>query len=177
MLKIISTSERKLTKAEIVQAHRILRTAYEVTEEEVWGKNYDRLFIEDFTELIEEGNIYVAYLDDVIVGVIHAYPENETYFKFGLLAVDFNCGGKGVGSALIKMAEEVALKNGAKQMNIEILRVKDIDVPHKARLAAYYERLGYHHTHSADANCLIPDWKYKLLITPSNFDFYTKELV
>ena len=176
-LHIISTAERKLNEAEIIQLHHILKIAYEVTEVGIWGEDYDRLFIDDFRDLIDEGCIYVAYLDGKIVGSLQVYSENKTIFKFSLLSVDFNCGGKGIGSALINKAEELAVKSGAKQMNIEILRAKDFDVPHKIRLAKYYKRLGYNYTHSDDASCLIPDWKYKLLITPSNFDFYTKRLL
>lgn len=176
MIQILSTYEKQLTPSQIKQAHEILRVAYEVTEEEIWGKNYNRLFIEDFTTLVEAGEIYVAYLDDLIVGSIHIYQKNKDTYKFSLLSVDFNHGGKGIGTALINRAEEEAIKNGAKQIKIEILRVRGKDVPHKIRLHKYYERLGYKYTHTADSDCLIPAWKYKLLVNPSDFDFYCKLL-
>ena len=176
MLKIRSTSERALSEEEIVKVHSILQIAYEVTEEEIWGKNYDRLFVEDFRKLVKEGNIYVAYLNEEIVGSVHAYVKDEETYKFGLLSTDFKYGGQGIGTALIKRVEEEALKNGAKQIKIEILRVKDREVPHKLRLAEYYKRLGYQFTGAEDCSCIIPDWKYKLLVAPSNFDFYCKVL-
>lgn len=176
MIQILSTSEKQLTPSEIKEAHEILRIAYEVTEEEIWGKDYNRLFIEDFTALVEAGEIYVAYLDNKIVGSIHIYQHNSDTYKFSLLSVDFKHGGNGIGTALINRAEEEAIQNGAKQIKIEILRVKGKDVPHKVRLHNYYQRLGYAYTHSADSDCLIPDWKYKLLVNPSDFDFYCKEL-
>jgi GNAT superfamily N-acetyltransferase len=176
MLKIIPTSERPLSKEEIIRAHNILYVAYKNTEEEIWGKNYDRLFIEDFTKLIEEGDIYIAYWDDKIVGLVHLYAKDKETYKFGLLSTDFDYGGQGIGSALIKRAEEETIKNKAKQVKIEILRVKDREIPHKLRLANYYKRLGYQFTHTEDCSCIIPDWKYKLLIAPSSFDFYCKVL-
>ena len=176
MLEIIPTSEKQLSGLQIKETHDILKTAYEATEAEIWGKDYVRLFIEDFTELMAEGDIYVAYLDGVIVGSIHIYAKDKDTYKFSLLSVDFNVGGKGVGSALIKRAEEEAIKHGAKQIKIEILRVKDLDIPHKLRLHNYYIRLGYEYTHSENSNCLIPDWKFKLLLLPSDFDFYCKTL-
>jgi len=176
MLKIIPTSERTLTITEISQAHEIMRIAYEVTEEEIWGKNYIRLYIEEFTKLVEAGDVYVAYLNDIIVGSIHIYQKDADTFTFSLLSVDFNLGGKGIGSALIKRAEEEAIKKKASFVKIEILRVKGIDIPHKIRLHNYYKRLGYNYTHSADSDCLIPDWKYKLLVKSSDFDFYSKKL-
>jgi GNAT superfamily N-acetyltransferase len=176
MLKIISTSDKQLTPLEISQAHEIMRIAYEMTEVEIWGENYVRLFLKEFTKLVEEGHIFVAYLNDVIVGSIHIYQKDSKTYTFSLLSADLNLGGQGIGSALINRAEEEAIKNNASQIKIEILRVKGIDVPHKIRLHTYYERLGYKYTHSADSNCIIPDWKYKLLVKPSDFDFYTKKL-
>ena len=176
MLKIIPTSERPLSTEEIIQVHEIMRIAYEVTEEEIWGKNYIRLFIEDYTTLIESGNIFVAYLDDVIVGSIHMYSKDENTYTFSLLSSDFKYGGQGIGTALINRVEEEALKHNATQIKMEILRIKGKDIPHKIRLHTYYERLGYTYTHSEDCSCLIPDWKHKLLVHPSDFDFYCKKL-
>lgn len=176
MLKIIPTSIKPLSDSEIKEVHEIMRIAYEVTEEEIWGPNYIRLFIEDFTQLVGEGNIYVAYLNHKIVGSVHVYPKDEQTYSFGLLSVDFNVGGQGIGTALINRVEKEAKKNGATQVKMEILRVKSKDIPHKLRLAQYYERLGYIYSHSEDCACIIPDWKYKLLVEPSNFDFYTKQL-
>ena len=176
MLKIIPTSEKQLTQSQIEQVHTIMRIAYEKTEEEVWGKNYVRLFLEDYTKLIEEGNIFVAYLNDTIVGSVHIYQKDSETYTFSLLSADFSYGGQGIGTALIKRVEEEAIKNGATQIKMEILRVKNIDVPHKLRLHNYYKRLGYDYTHSEDCACIIPDWKYKLLIQPSDFDFYLKTL-
>jgi len=176
MLKITPTSEKQLTPQEISQAHEIMRVAYEITEEEIWGKNYIRLYLEDFTKLVEAGDIYVAYLNNVIVGSIHIYRKDETTYTFSLLSANLNLGGQGIGSALIKKAEEEALVNNATSIKIEILRVKGTDAPHKIRLHNYYERLGYKYTHSSDSSCIIPDWKYKTLLKPSDFDFYSKEL-
>jgi len=176
MLKIIPTFQQPLNQVEIKQLHEIMRIAYEVTEIEIWGPNYVRLFIEDFTKLIKNGNIFVAYLDEKIVGSVHIYAKDKNTYSFGLLSVDFSAGGKGIGTALINRVEEEAKKNGATQIKMEILRVKNLDVPHKVRLAQYYTRLGYSYTHSEDCACIIPDWKYKLLVQPSDFDFYVKKL-
>ena len=70
MLKILSTKERKLTDNEIKSLHQIMVKGYEITEEEIWGKNYVRLFLPEFKALIDLGNIYVAYFNNTIVGCI-----------------------------------------------------------------------------------------------------------
>lgn len=176
MLKILSTKERKLTENEIKSLHQIMVKGYEITEEEIWGKNYVRLFLPEFKALIDIGNIYVAYFNNDIVGCIHLYKKDKDSFGFGLLSVHTKYWGKGIGQALINKVEIIAKQAGAKTMKIEILRVKNIDVPHKVVLANFYKKLGYKYTHSEDCACLIPEWKYKLLVKPSNFDFYTKKL-
>jgi predicted N-acetyltransferase YhbS len=176
MIQIFSTADKKISTKEIKKLHEIMRIAYEVTEEEIWGKNYTRLFIEDFSQLIEKGNMHIAYLNNEIVGSVHVYRKDENTYSFGLLSVDFSVGGKGIGSALISRAEEIAIKNNATSIKIEILRVKGVDVPHKIRLADYYRRLGYTHVGSEDCACIIPESKCKLLIAPSDFDFYSKKL-
>jgi len=177
MLEILSTKERPLNQSEKKQLHQIMVKGYELTEEEIWGKNYVRLFYEEFVKLIDTGSIYVAFLDNQIVGCINVYKKDEQTYGFGLLAVDFNFSGQGIGTALINKAEEIAKNNGAKYMKIEILRVKNKEVPHKVVLANYYNSLSYKYTHSEDCSCLIPEWKYKLLVEPSNFDFYEKILL
>ena len=176
MLQIISTSIKPLNSVQTKQVHNIMQISYEKNEEEIWGENYVRLFEEDFEKLIKEGNIFVAYLNDIIVGSVHIYETSKGTYTFSLLSADFNYSGQGIGTALINTVEEEAIKNGATQIKIEILRVKNTNVPHKVRLHNYYLRLGYNYTHSEDCSCLIPDWKYKLLVEPSNFDFYVKKL-
>lgn len=176
MLKIYSTKDYQLNQSEKKQLHQVMVKGYELTEEEIWGKNYVRLFYPEFEKLIDAGTIYVAFLNNQIVGCINVYSKNENTYGFGLLAVDFNYAGKGIGTALINKAEEIAKANGANFMKIEILRVKDREISHKVVLANYYKRLGYEYSHSEDCSCIIPDWKYELLKSPSNFDFYSKKL-
>jgi GNAT superfamily N-acetyltransferase len=177
MLKIYSTKKYQLNQSEKEQLHQVMVKGYELTEEEIWGKNYVRLFYPEFEKLIDSGTIYIAFSNNQIVGCVNVYPKNEKTFGFGLLAVDFNYTGQGIGTALIKKAEEIAKQNDATHMKIEILRVKKKEIPHKVILANYYKRLGYEFTHSEDCSCIIPEWKYKLLVEPSNFDFYTKQLI
>ena len=177
MIEIYSTKKKPLTELEIFHLHEIMVAGYERTEEEIWGKNYVRLFLTDFKLLVEQGVIYVAYYNNIIAGCIHIYPKDKMTYGFSLLAVDEKYLKKGIGKKLIETAEEIAIKNKAKFMKIEILRVKDIDVQHKVILANFYEKLGYKYVHSKDCSCLIPEWKYKLLVKPSNFDFYTKNLI
>jgi GNAT superfamily N-acetyltransferase len=176
MLEIKSTESHQLSVIEIEKLHGIITMAYANTEKEIWGDNYTRLFLPEYTELVEKGEIYVAFYNGEIAGGVHLYKGEGNAYTYSLLGVDFNLGGKGIGSALIQTVENEAKAKGGTVMKIEILRVKSLEVPHKVVLAKFYERLGYTYTGSDDCSCKIPDWKVKLLVAPSDFDFYSKPL-
>ncbi|MGV6861129.1 MAG: GNAT family N-acetyltransferase [Putridiphycobacter sp.] len=176
MIEIKSFIERPLNEDEIKKLHQIMVKGYELTEEEIWGKNYVRLFYPEFKTLVLKNEILIAYYNSEIVGCLRHYAKDENTYSFGLLSVDFDFGRKGIGKALIDKVEEIAKSEGYDKIQIEILRVKDMDVPHKVVLAKYYERLGYNYTKSMDCSIYIPDWKYKLLVRPSDFDVYVKEI-
>lgn len=178
MLKIVKTSNYPLNSQQFDLLYQVVLKGYEMTEEEIWGPNYIRLFEDEFKTVVESGQFFIALYNDKIVGGVHGYldPNSSDSYKISLLSVDFKYGGQGIGTKLIKRVEEEAISNGIKHIKLEILRAKAVDVPNKIRLANYYKRLGYKHTHSDDASCLIPEWKYKKLLQPANFDFFLKDL-
>jgi GNAT superfamily N-acetyltransferase len=61
---------------------------------------------------------------------------------FGALAVSGSDGGRGVGSALVALAERRARSGGATTMQMELLGPEATHA-HTDRLAAWYRRLGY----------------------------------
>ena len=176
MITIDNLSITKYSKKELEQVYHILIKGYELTEAEIWGVNYVRIFYDDFLELVKKNEILMAKLNDAIAGCIHYYKNEDNTYTFSLLASDFNLAGKGVGSALIKKVELIAKQNGADAVKMEVLRVRGIAVPSKIRLHEFYLKLGYKYTHSLDCACKIPPEKYKKLIAPSDFDFYMKTL-
>lgn len=176
MIEIEKASYQKHSEAELSRLYDIVIKGYELTEEEVWGKNYIRIFKPDYFKLIAKNEIFVAKYNGVIAGGVHAYALRDNVYTFSLLGTDFELGGLGIGTALIKAVEEEALASGAKSIEMEVLRVRGVDTVPKVRLANYYKRLGYSFIRSEDCSCKIPDWKYKKLIQPSDFDFYRKLL-
>ncbi|MCF6228505.1 MAG: GNAT family N-acetyltransferase [Planctomycetes bacterium] len=82
---------------------------------------------------------------------------------------------RGIGSVLVKHAEQEAKDAGAKYMEIEILRPRDIEVPGKIVLQKWYEAMGYEYVYSENFADRKPI-KAKRLIRPSNFDCYRKAL-
>ena len=160
------------------EQYKILIAAYSQTEKEIWGENYVRISEEEYKELIEREYVFTAHLNGEVVGTILLSKQNETTFSFGLLAVDFSKKGLGIGRKLVSHAEQAALKLGAKEMTLEILKPKNQHAPFKQQLAEWYERQGYEYMYSADFLELKPTKieKAKQLITPAVFDCYRKEL-
>ncbi len=176
MIEIKIANTETIQVAEVQLLYDIIIEGYAVTEKEVWGNNYVRIFPDDYHALIKKNEILVALYNGKVAGGIHVYPINSKIYTFSLLATNFQLKGKGIGSALIYAVEQMARENGAEKVTLEILRVKNIEVDSKTRLANFYKRLGYSYTNSEDCICKIPLVKYQKLLNPSDFDFYEKVL-
>lgn len=174
MLEIVNASLPRFSEDDIQKLYDIVIKGYELTEEEVWGKKYIRIFPEEYKALVKKKEVLVALYDNEIVGGIQYYFPDKATSTFSLLATNFVFKGKGIGTALINEVEKLAKIAGASMIKIEILRVRGLDVDCKMVLANYYNRLGYKYTHSEDCICKIHAEKYKKLEAPSDFDFYEK---
>lgn len=168
----------RLSEDEIRRLYEIMIHGYAVTEAEVWGPNYTRMPFNEFLETISKGELYVARLNDLVVGSIQVRPLSDDTYVFGLLSADFDQSGKGIGRALIQTAEDHARKAGAKKMQLEILRPLDMDIPFKDVLKQWYEGMGYRLENSMSFIERKPhrQEKAKKLIRPSIFDCYLKDL-
>lgn len=176
MIKIETASIELHTQLELDKLYQTIIKGYELTEEEVWGPNYVRVFKPDFDQLVLQKSVLIAFYNGAVAGGVYHYSKNKLEYTFSLLATDFSLGGRGIGKALIDRIEEIAIRKGAKQIKIEILRVRGADTVSKLRLAKFYDKLGYQYSHSEDCSCLIYPEKYKKLKAPSDFDFYLKQL-
>ena len=167
-----------LSEAEIKRTHEILRHAYAVTEIDIWGENYSRVSLVEFTDLIQSGEVILARIENEIVGSIHTFEISTDSFSFGLLSVDFAHKGKGIGRMLISATEKRAIESGATFMELEILKPRDTEVPIKKVLHDWYLRLGYVYTNTFSFLERKPDKfeKAKKLIAPAVFDCYRKKI-
>jgi GNAT superfamily N-acetyltransferase len=177
-MKIEKCNYGALTVNEIDRLYSLMIHAYAETENEVWGKNYKRLEFHEYEKILHEGDVYIAWMNDNIVGSISVYPVNKETFGFGLLNSDFDKHGKGIGGALVQVAEKHARSNGAKQLKLEILRPYPVNTCFKQWLAKWYEKLGYRFVKTIDFLDLEPHRQEKLerMITSSVFDVYVNDL-
>lgn len=105
--KYISDS---LTETEIKNLYNLMINAYAQTESEIWSENYKRLSLEEYEQVLQNGDVYIALEDNLIVGSISVYHVTDDTFGFGLLNTDFDQLGKGIDSLLVSAAEEHARK-------------------------------------------------------------------
>ena len=93
-----------------------------------------------------EGHGFVAEINDQIVGVISLNPpqpdDDCIYYRkigvwhFNQFAVDPNCQGNGVGTALLSHCEQFAMAHGATEIALDTAQPA-------IELIEYYQRLGY----------------------------------
>lgn len=168
----------EIPDSDIIAAHAILVKAYASTEEEIWGKDYARIEPSEFQELANKKELIIAKHNNSVVGTIHFSQINTNTYSFGLFAVDTEYKGIGVGKSLIEQVEKIAVDNGAKFMNLEILRPTHFQIPFKLVLQEWYLRLGYAFTHSSTFIEHKPNnvEKAKKLIVPATFDCFQKIL-
>lgn len=178
MIRVAKIQLEKLSDSSLNRMYDILIHAYAETEVEVWGENYVRIGKDEFREIIGRGEFYGAFIEGRIVGSVRVYKKDNETYSFGLLSADFDLKGQGIGKALVDHIERFALDQGAKFMDLEILRPIAIEVPFKIVLKNWYSKLGYKYTHSGTFAELKPDnvEKADKLIQPCTFDCYRKVL-
>ena len=176
MITVLSSAEYQFTPEERDELFEIMRDAYARTEREVWGENYVRLSQPEFNQLIDEGSIFGAKLDDQIVGTIYLKKVSDAERSFSLFGVHSKAEGRGIGSRLIEAVEDQARMEGAEGMIIDILRVRDTEVASKKRLRTWYEKQGYEFTHTENFQDRIPHRAHNLK-APSIFECFRKRLI
>lgn len=175
MLRVYNAREADTSLADRKSLHDILILAYALTEVEVWGPNYVRISFEEYNELIERGEILIAYYNNDVVGGIHFSQRKKGLYSFSLLCADFDKSGLGIGRTLVNEVETIAKEKGATAIEIEILRPKGMEVPFKNRISDWYQRLGYAYTHSQNFAEIKPV-KAQNLARPCDFDYYWKNI-
>lgn len=177
-ISIVQTNIYSISKKHLKQQYDVLIHAYADTEKEIWGENYIRISFDEYKKVIEKEIVFTAFMNDEVVGTILLSKHEDNHFSFGLLAVDSNYKGLGIGRKLIDTVEQIARELGGIKMNLEILKPQHQTLPFKEQLATWYQRLGYRYLFTKSFIELKPNRaeKAKLLFTPSVFDCYEKDL-
>lgn len=154
----------------------MINAVYRKAEDDIWQKEHQRVSHERLTEIIEKQELLIAIIDNDIAGCIHIEPVNVTLYKFKMLTANPKHKGIGIGSRLVKFAEETALKMGAETMQLELLVPTQFTHKDKVFLHNWYTKIGYvkKSTHSVD---YCHDGISQFLKTPCKAIVYQKPLI
>lgn len=156
----------------------IVNLAYKRGENGMW-KIYGRTNPDEIKNFCNNNNIIVIKENDTIVGSIYvtnSFNNNSNLGELGMLAVNEDYLGQGVGSLLIKCAEEYCKKSNCKQIRLELLAPKDYVHPFKNRLDQWYTKLKYVKGKTEDFMTAFPQIAPNLAV-PCNFTVYIKDLL
>ena len=121
----------------------MINEVYRASEDDIWIDEHQRITLERLLEIIELGELLLAFQNDKIYGCIHLEPITKSVYKFKMLAANPMFKGKGIGSILVKYAEQQALSYGAATMQLELLVPTEFTHPDKVFLHDWYTKIGY----------------------------------
>jgi GNAT superfamily N-acetyltransferase len=153
----------------------MINQAYVESEGDIWKDEHQRITKTALLEIIDKRELLLAVNGDSICGCIHLEPMSKVMSKFKMLVANPLFKGVGVGSVLVKFAENEALKSGAAKMQLELLVPTGYKHSDKIFLNSWYTRIGYQKTAEHDVNYLDPGLT-KLLKTDCVAEIYQKVL-
>jgi predicted N-acetyltransferase YhbS len=98
----------------------------------------DRIDVESVRSLMEKGQFLIAGDNDAVTGCVYVQLKGERAY-LGLLSVDPGLQQAGIGSALMKAAEDHCAQNGCRFMDLRIVNLRTEN-------HAFYLRRGYAET-------------------------------
>lgn len=128
----------------------LVNAAYGAAEEELWAPGTDRIARERVAEIVGAGELAVARANGRIVGSVRVRAVEEEAGYFGLLAVEPESQGAGIGRELVAFAEAVSRERGAGWMELRLLVPREGTDAGKSRLHDWYVRLGYEDVERGD---------------------------
>lgn len=127
----------------VTQLAQVINEAYAIGEAGLWLDGATRISPDEVGEAIRSGRMLAATSDGRLVGCVFLRPLDACTADLGLLSVATDQWGHGVGGELVRSAEELMRSEGVTTMQLELLVPKVWVHPEKARLRAWYTRLGY----------------------------------
>jgi ribosomal protein S18 acetylase RimI-like enzyme len=123
---------RRATPSDASDIARVINAAFQVEREFRHG---DRTSPTKIRALLQKDQILVAELDGAIAGAVHVRVTGPVGY-FGMLAVDPQASGAGLGRSLLDAAEEHCRRAGCSTMTLSTGE-------ERSELIPWYERRGY----------------------------------
>jgi len=169
-------TDQDLTKDRVQNLSDLINAVYDDAESGMWKRQGIRTSPDEVKQLLMEQRLILAEIDGVVVGSVKVDLMGGSIGEFGMLVADVNHRGKGVGSALIRAAEQWAKRMDCATMQLELLAPHRWNHPSKESLKKWYRKIGYEPQSVESFEKLDPD-KFAELATDCDFTVWHKRLV
>lgn len=130
-------------EALVDQLVALVNRAYDIGEAGLWLDGATRTGPSEIGEAIRSGVMLAAISEGNLAGCVYLRRLDASTADLGLLSVAPDQWGHGVGRELVHAAEQLMRSDGVTTMQLELLVPRGWVHPEKARLRAWYARLGY----------------------------------
>ena len=122
----------------------LINAVYQEVEGDMWKPdNSGRTYAGEVENFLQNKELLIAEIDGKIVGSIKIEHIDDNTLAFGMLVVDPDVRGKGIGRELVNSAEANARDNGYTVMQLELLTPRHWENTSKEFLKTWYTRIGY----------------------------------
>src|SRR5262245_18618000 len=153
----------------------LINEVYDDAESGMWKRKGTRTNPAKVERLLRAQALILAEIDGMLVGSVNVNLMSDRVGEFGMLVVDLNHRGKGIGSALVDRAENWARDMACHTMQIELLTPRNWTHPSKEFLKMWYSRIGYKPQATESFEILHPEL-ISQLATECNFTVWHKSL-
>jgi GNAT superfamily N-acetyltransferase len=153
----------------------LVNRVYTLAEKGLWIDGATRTTVSEMRDLIAQGEIAVATIGRDVVGCVRIREVDRVRGEFGMLAAAPNRRGRGIGSALVRFAEQRSRERGHRTIELELLVPRGWVHPSKRFLDEWYRRIGYRVARTGMFDHAYPQLA-PLLATPCDFVIYEKPL-
>ena len=173
---MIQTEVLSLSKSDIIGLVDMVNAVYDIAEKGIWKTYAKRISEQRLKSLIRSSSVIAARSNTTIVGVIVLQSKTTDIAEFGMLSTHIKHQSKGIGTILISAAEDLALDENHKIMQLELLIPKHVTNQSKIKLQNWYLKLGYKAVKKESFEVLYPE-KVADLAIECDFTIWQKQLL
>ncbi len=162
----------EMTKAEAEIYASLVNESYRDEEAGIWKKNHQRTTPAEILEFVGKKEIVAIKEANHFIGGIRVKMIDDQTASWRMLWVDKNHRGKKVTSKLFQFIEKDLRKRHVRKILFEVLRTVKWSHPKKDQLIAWYRRIGYKKTSTANFLDFYPKNKDTLA---TDVEFYLME--
>jgi GNAT superfamily N-acetyltransferase len=135
--------EADLEAEKIQRLSELINVVYDDAKAGMWKRKGTRTNPAEIERLLRARALILAEIDGLLVGPVNVNLFSDGVGEFGMLVANRKYRALGVGSALVKHAEQWARQQACHTMRLEILTPRHWTHPSKDFLRQWYARIGY----------------------------------